>query len=125
MDIVDPLPPVKKLTDPYFSPCWYLLTIIGRDTRWIQATPVTEITSQNISTTLIDTRLSRFGVPLHIITDKGSKFESDFVFRVFHRLRTTSYNPQMNGLTGGAHRTPKQLQLHGRIHSYPAYLLYS
>lgn len=112
VDIVGPLLPVKNQTDPYFSPYRYLLTCIDRNTRWIEACPITEITAKSISTAFVNLWISRFGVPLHVVTDRGSQFESELFSELskiigFHRLRTTAYHPQTNGLVERAHRTLK------------------
>lgn len=59
----------------------------------------------------VSTWRSRFGVPLHVVTDRGSQFESELFSElpkiiVFQRRRTTSYHPQTNGFER-AHRTLK------------------
>ena len=57
------------------------------------------------------TWISRFGVLLHI-TDRGTQFKSELFAELsklvgFHRLRTTSYHPQCNGLIERCHRAIK------------------
>ena len=60
----------------------------------------------------LNTWVSRFGVSLHVVTDRGSQFESE-LFRdlstiiAFHRLGTTAYHPQTNGMIERLHRTLK------------------
>ena len=112
VDIVGPLPQVQNLTDAYFSPYRYLLTCIDRNTRWIEACPLTEISAKAVARAFVEIWISRFGVPLHIVTDRGTQFESELFAELskivgFHRLRTTSYHPQSNGLIERAHRTIK------------------
>lgn len=76
--MVGPLPPVRNQTDPYFLPYQYLLTMIARTTRWLETVPLTEITAQNLTTAFINTQVATFGVPLYIITNRGSQFESEY-----------------------------------------------
>ena len=112
IDIVGPLPTVPNLSDPYLSPYRYLLTCIDRATRWIEVQPLVDITAQTIAQAFVNTWISRFGVPLHVITDRGAQFESEMFKELsavvgFHRLRTTAYHPQSNGMIERAHRTIK------------------
>ena len=112
IDIVGPLPPVRNNSDPYLSPYRYVLTCIDRATRWIEAQPLMEITAQSVAQAFVSTWIARYGVPLHVVTDRGGQFESELFLELskivgFHRLRTTAYHPQCNGLIERAHRTLK------------------
>ena len=112
MDIVGPLPTVRNPTDPYVSHFRYILTFIDRSTRWIEACPLSDITALSVANAFITTWISRFGVPLHVITDRGSQFESELFAELaksigFLRLRSTSYHPQTNGMIERMHRTLK------------------
>ena len=112
IDIVGPLPPVKSFGETYISPYKYLLTCIDRASRWIEAIPLSEITASSIAKAFLTTWISRFGVPLYVVTDRGSQFESELFSELstlvgFHRLRTTAYHPQTNGIIERAHRTIK------------------
>jgi len=112
LDIVGPLPMVKVAGDPYFKPQRYLLTCIDRSTRWIEATPLSDITATTIASAFIETWISRCGVPLRVVTDRGAQFEAELFAELaklvgFHRLRTTAYHPQANGMIERAHRTIK------------------
>lgn len=112
IDIVGPLPTVQNPSDPYISPYRYLLTCIDRTTRWIEVKPLADITARTVTKAFIDIWISRFGVPLHVVTDRGSQFESEMFDELssivgFHRLRTTAYHPQTNGMIERMHRTIK------------------
>ena len=112
IDIVGQLPPSTPTNDTYTSSCRYLLTCIDRATRWIEATPIPTIDAPTIARAFLETWVSRFGVPLFVFTDRGSQFESELFSELssvigFHRLRTSSYHPQSNGMVERMHRTLK------------------
>lgn len=112
LDIVGPLPVVVEANNPYPSPKRYLCTMIDRTTRWIEATPMSDISASTVALTFLNTWISRFGVPLHVVTDRGKQFESELfselaIITGFHRLRITAYHPQSNGLVERMHRTLK------------------
>lgn len=104
VDIVGPLPPSHDYT--------YVLTCVDRFTRWPQATPMKDASSESVTRALIDSWISVFGVPSTITSDRGSQFTSS-LFRDFHRmlgcehLKTTAYHPAANGLVERFHRQLK------------------
>ena len=112
IDIVGPLPPAVPHGHPFTSPFRYLLTCIDRATRWVEAIPLVSITAESVASAFLDTWVSRFGVPLYVVTDRGTQFEAE-LFRYlsgmlgFHRLRTTAYHPTCNGMIERVHRTLK------------------
>ena len=59
---------LKSPTGSYFSPYWYLLTMTDTATQFVEASPLTGITVQNVYTAFINTWVSRFGAPLHVVT---------------------------------------------------------
>ena len=112
IDIVGPLPTAIPKNATYPRPERYLLTMIDRTTKWLEATPMVDITSQTVASAFYNTWISKFGVPLHVITDRGSQFESELFRELaelvgFHRLRTTAYHPECNGEIERQHRTLK------------------
>ena len=106
MDIVGPLDP------PETEKPRYLLTIIDAHTRWLEAVPLTDITSTTICQAFMLNWISRFGPPLHLTTDKGTQFCSELsgtlnkILGINH-IRTSAYNPRANGIVERAHRTLK------------------
>ena len=106
IDLVGPLPCCDQ------SNYRYLLTMMDRATRWIEAIPLSEISAENVAKAFVTSWICRFGVPLYIITDRGSQFESELFHHLssligFHRLRSTAYHPQINGLIEHAYKTIK------------------
>ena len=104
VDIVGPLPPSQGYT--------YLFTCVDRYTRWPEAIPMADATADSCARALLSGWVSRFGVPLTIISDQGSQFESDLWRELMHLLgttrhRTTAYHPQANGLVERFHRSFK------------------
>ena len=105
LDLVGPLP-----IDHGFS---YLLTIIDRKTRWMEAIPLKSISADIVASAILAEWISRYGVPRTIITDRGPQFESHLFNSLSHslgisHLRTTAYHPQTNGMIERFHRTLKQ-----------------
>jgi hypothetical protein len=87
----------------------YCLTIIDRFTRWPEVIPTPDMTAETTARALMHGWISRFGTPVTITTDQGSNFESN-LFRELtnllgvHRIHSTSYHPQSNGMIERFHR---------------------
>lgn len=110
--IVGPLFPAKSSNNPYISPYQYLLTCMNQTSHWIEAQPMSEITAPNMAEAFVNVWITHFGVSLHVITDKGTQFESKLFSELlkiigFYLLHTTAYHPQCNSLIERAHRTIK------------------
>ncbi|XP_050703221.1 uncharacterized protein YagA-like [Eriocheir sinensis] len=104
VDLVGPL--------PHSNGYKYLLTCVDRFTRWPEAVPVEDITTDTIARAFVNTWVSRFGTPLSLTSDRGSQFESNLWDKVMSilgvkRIRTASYHPQSNGLVERFHRQLK------------------
>ena len=131
LDLVGPLPPAKQFDQSYTSPYRYLLTCIDRATKWVEAVPLCDISAKSVACAFMNTWISRFGVPLYVVTDRGQQFESHLFKELstltgFHRLRTTSYHPQSNGLVERVHRTLKTAIIARKqnwVDAYPIVLL--
>jgi len=66
-DLVGPLP----ISNGY----QYCLTIIDRFTRWPEAIPVTDITTETITKRIFEEWITRYGTPARLTTDQGKQFE--------------------------------------------------
>jgi hypothetical protein len=112
IDIIGRLPPSKSIGSLYTSDQQYVVTFIDRATRWFECVPVKDITSSTIASVFLSHWISRLGVPLVLVTDQGRQFEADLFSELskvigFHRVRTTAYHPQSNGILERFHRTLK------------------
>ena len=104
MDVVGPLQPSAGYT--------HLLTIVDRATRWPELIPLRETTSVECARALIGAWISRLGIPIDIISDRGLQFTSALWSTITQQLavqvhRTTAYHPQANGMVDRFHRTLK------------------
>lgn len=104
IDLVGPL--------PYSDGNRYILTCVDRFTRWPEATPLADISTDTVARAFITTWVSRFGVPLNLTSDRGSQFESRVWGKVMtllgiRRFRTASYHPQANAMVERFHRQLK------------------
>jgi hypothetical protein len=92
----------------------FMLTIIDRYSRWIEAVPLATIRAIDISDKFYKVWVTRYGVPDRVISDQGSQFESFIYNDLLRRLgaqhvRTTAYHPQTNGKIERAHSTIKNI----------------
>lgn len=104
IDIVGPLPSSDGFR--------YIVTMVDRFTRWPEAFPITDITALTVARCFVANYIARFGVPDVITTDQGSQFESKLLLSLTqligtHRIRTTPYHPQANGMVERFHRQLK------------------
>ena len=64
VDIVGPLPSSQGYK--------YLLACVDRFTRWPEAFPLMDITSESVSRAFVLGWIARFGAPSTVITDRGN-----------------------------------------------------
>lgn len=107
IDIVGPLPSSRRGHQ-------YILTMIDRTTRWLEAIPISNISAEACAHVFVSHWVCRFGVPDTVVSDQGTQFESTLFGIVLKRLgsvrsRTTPYHPQSNGRVERAHRTLKDI----------------
>ncbi|KAK3881459.1 hypothetical protein Pcinc_014115 [Petrolisthes cinctipes] len=104
VDVVGPLPPSDGDR--------YLFTIIYRSNRWPEAIPMANATSASCASSLLSGWISRFGIPEHITSDRGTTFTSHLWSSLGQLMgttvhHTTAYNPEANGIVKRLHRTLK------------------
>ena len=81
-------------------------------TRWPEAVPFVDSSAASCATGLLSTWVSRFGVPEHITSDRGSSFIS-LLWTSLKKLlgstnhHTTAYNPKANRMVERLHRSLK------------------
>ena len=79
----------------------YLLTVLDRYTRWLEAFPVSDLTAHTAAKTLLDQYFSRYGLPRTVHSDNGAAFVAGLFKEVMRSLRvkvttTPTYNPCSN-----------------------------
>jgi hypothetical protein len=105
MDLVGPLP---VSADGYI----YMLTMIDRTSRWLEAAPVKGIASISCVEAFLSTWVAHFGVPETLTSDRGAQFTSATWMSFCSSLgikqaMITAYHPQTNGLVERAYRQLK------------------
>jgi hypothetical protein len=97
----------------------YIMTMMDRSTRWLEATPVPDMAAANCADTLIEAVIT---------SDRGMQFTSQVWTILCRKLgiqhtTTTAYHPQSNGLVERAHSQLKEgLKTRLAIHEWPAHL---
>ena len=103
IDIVGPFPRSARGNK-------YMLTVIDHFTKWAEAFPIANHEATTVSRIMVEQVFARFGVPLQILSDRGSEFESNLfgeLCRVMgtDKIRTTAYKPSTNGAIERLHRS--------------------
>ena len=89
----------------------YILTVIDTATRWPEAIPLRNVTSEKVCTALLDI-FSRYGFPDIILSDNGTQFTSHITNAITRLLGITQvystiYRPQANGMNERWNKTLK------------------
>ena len=110
VDLVGPLPPSGGRS--------YILTCVDRFTRWPEAIPLHNCSSETVAHAFFERWVAQFGCPSIVTTDRGSHFDGAFgkllaTLGCQHH-RTTAYHPAANGMVERLHRQLKAaLMAHG------------
>ena len=88
----------------------YVLVIMDYLTKWVEAFPMSNQSSETIAKLLIDHIICRHGVPNQFLSDKGTNPLSDLIMDICHltgmkKISTTAYHPQTDGLVENFNRT--------------------
>ncbi|GFS95924.1 retrovirus-related Pol polyprotein from transposon 412 [Nephila pilipes] len=68
IDLVGPLPPSEGFC--------YCLICVDRFSKWPEAFPLVEISTEAMANAFYTSWISRFGPPLRLTTDQGTQFEA-------------------------------------------------
>ena len=96
VDLIGPISPPSEKGHRY------ILTLVDYATRYPEAIPLKNISSEDVAEALLDI-YSRVGIPTEVISDRGTQFISDYM-KEFSRLLnvkqlpTTPYHAMANGL---------------------------
>ncbi|XP_059474872.1 uncharacterized protein LOC132196326 [Neocloeon triangulifer] len=103
IDVKGPLPLSKKRNR-------YILTFVDHFTHYPEAAAVANTDAPTVAWHLVDKIISRYGVPLEMLTDRGTNFTSAVIAAVAKLLKmkqifTSPYHPEGNGLLERSHQT--------------------
>ncbi len=106
VDLVGPLPKGRRGVK-------YLFTYICLASRWPEAQPMRTASATEASQCFLDI-ISRTGIPLKVLSDRGSVFLSKLMNGLYERLgidpvATSPYRPQSNGVVERFHGTLKPM----------------
>ena len=84
----------------------YLLMMIDRNTRWLEVTKLDDISVSAVVSGFLRTWVSRYGVPVTVVTDRGSQFTGELwstMCKKLHSFHWTrmSYHPEIPGSSRG------------------------
>ena len=102
-----------NLTGPHPTSCSgnvYILTVLDVFTKYAEAIPLRNKEAVTVARALVDVVLSRFGVPLQILSDNGKEFENNLMHELcdllgINKIKTTVYKASTNGAAERFHRT--------------------
>ena len=94
----------------------YILVICDHFTKWVSLYALATHTADKVAECLLDF-FSTFGIAENILTDQGAYFQSQLIAELMdlldtHRLRTSPYHPQTDGITERLNRTLKTMITH-------------
>ncbi len=106
IDIVGPLPKARRGVR-------YLFTYVCLASRWPEACPMRTASANEVAECFVDV-ISRTGIPLKVLSDRGSVFLGRVIGRVCEMLGidqvvTSPYRPQSNGVVERMHGTLKPM----------------
>ncbi|CAH1253110.1 RTL1 [Branchiostoma lanceolatum] len=107
MDFMGPFPETPKGNK-------HILVISDYMTKWVEAVALPDQKATTVVRALIDTWITRFGVPYQLHSDQGRDFDSQIVHTLCQELgikktRTTAYHPEGDGMVERFNRTVCQI----------------
>ena len=96
VDAIGPLPITKDKKQ-------YIITVVDYVTRFAEAFAVKDLKTSTWLKVLEDKIVSRYGVPINLLSDQGSNFVSDLAKDFYktmgiHKMAGTAYHPETQGL---------------------------
>jgi hypothetical protein len=103
IDILGPLPLTQRGNK-------YALVITDYFTKWPEVFPIPNQEAATVADILVNSVITRFGIPQELHSDQGRNFESHLIACLcerlgIHKTRTTPYRPQSDGQTERFNRT--------------------
>ena len=88
----------------------YAIVFIDYLTKWVEVFATPDQSALTIAKLLVEEIISRHGVPREILSDRGAAFLSKLLHEIYnlmgiHKVSTTAYHPQTDGLVERFHRT--------------------
>ena len=88
----------------------YAIVFINYLTKWVEVFHSSDQSALTIAHLLVENIISRHGVPKELLSDRGAAFLSKLLHEVYklmgiHKVSTTVYHPQTDGLVERFHRT--------------------
>ena len=88
----------------------YAVVLMDYVTKWPEVFPVADQSAATIARLLVEEVVSRHGVPTEVLSDRGRAFLSSLMKEVqsllgFHKINTSAYHPQTDGLVERFNRT--------------------
>ena len=107
MDFIGPLKPRSEDFE-------HVLVIIDHFTRWAIAIPTQNQNAETVASALVDEVFHKYGVPLRLLSDRGSAFRSQLLIELQRLLRvkplfTSAHHPQCNGMVERLNGTLKTI----------------
>ena len=101
VDVVGPLPPSQGHR--------FILTIVDRTSRFLQAVPLKEASASEVSSAFLSQWVALFGLPALVTSDNGASFTSNIWKGMMDRLHikvrySALYRPESIGLLERQHR---------------------
>uniref|UniRef100_A0A1X7UNW9 Integrase catalytic domain-containing protein n=1 Tax=Amphimedon queenslandica TaxID=400682 RepID=A0A1X7UNW9_AMPQE len=88
----------------------YVVVFVDYLTKWVEAFPTEDQTSETIANLLVNEIICRHGVPEQLLSDRGSNLLSDLMRSIYsltgiQKINTTASHPQTDGLVENMNRT--------------------
>ena len=88
----------------------YAVVFMDYLTKWPEVFPTKDQSALTIAHLLVEQIVSRHGVPSEVLSDRGTSFLSKLMQELYdllgtHKISTTAYHPQTDGLVEKFHRT--------------------